>query len=179
MRGVAQTAARSKLAAGAAEQGLAAAAAALAERDYFVTNGMMVVQGPNYALAKTLQMWRCLVARDEGRTVSCNMAPGCRTDSVTHNGRVARALEGMAKFPPMMVFDGATVAPVMALLLLFDLASARAGDGRSTASPAVALDSPMQLFEQSAFHGGGWRCPYTVDSIGNASYLAGFVVKGN
>jgi hypothetical protein len=30
--------------------------------DYGILNGIATAQGPNYALAKTLQMWRCMIA---------------------------------------------------------------------------------------------------------------------
>lgn len=30
--------------------------------DYCVLNGIASAQGPNYILAKTLQMWRCMIA---------------------------------------------------------------------------------------------------------------------
>ena len=47
----------------------------------FVHNGHLILQGPNYALAKTLQNWRTVAARAgeggvKGVSVSANMAPG-------------------------------------------------------------------------------------------------------
>ena len=34
--------------------------------DYFLYNGFINLQGPNYALAKSIQMWRAMVARHDG-----------------------------------------------------------------------------------------------------------------
>lgn len=59
-----------------------------------VLNGFITEQGPNYALAKTLQQWRAIVERSRGVRVSANFAPGCRTESVMHSKTVAAAIEG-------------------------------------------------------------------------------------
>ena len=32
---------------------------------------------------------------------------------------------------------------------------------------------PMDVFGATAVHGGSWRCAYSVDSIGKASYVLG------
>ena len=40
------------------------------ERERAIMCGLSVQQGPNYALAKILQRWRALVARDDGSVVS-------------------------------------------------------------------------------------------------------------
>lgn len=34
---------------------------------------------------------------------------------------------------------------------------------------------PMDVFGATAVHGGTWRCAYTVDSIGKASYIMGSI----
>ena len=71
--------------------------------DYCLMNGLVTVQGPNYALAKTAQMWRCMVAhyRDE-IIVSAPFAPATRTESMKSHSQVAAALEGMQNFEPMV-----------------------------------------------------------------------------
>ncbi|GMI51783.1 hypothetical protein TeGR_g12981, partial [Tetraparma gracilis] len=46
-----------------------------------VVNGLSNMQGPNYALAKTSQQWRAMVAKGEGKTVSAAHAPAARTAS--------------------------------------------------------------------------------------------------
>jgi hypothetical protein len=135
---------------------------------YYVTDGIVNMQGPNYALAKTMQMWRAILLRKEGHVVSANMAPGCRTESVCHNKQAAAGLEGFAAFKPMMAFDSQTVSPVMAALILYDLQCPT-----SASQPTVSLANPWQLFESCAWHGGGWRCAYNIDSIGKPSYLLG------
>ena len=40
----------------------------------YVLNGISGMQGPNYALAKTSQQWRAIVARADGHVVSANHA---------------------------------------------------------------------------------------------------------
>lgn len=53
-----------------------------------IVDGIVVAQGPNYALAKRLQHWRAMLARSRGHTVSSNIAPSTRTVSVVHNKQV-------------------------------------------------------------------------------------------
>jgi hypothetical protein len=126
------------------------------------------VQGPNYALAKHFQMWRAVQARNAGTLVSVNMAPGCRTESVTHASAAANALEGQALFAPLLAFDSSEVSCVMAMLLLWDLHSPT-----STARPSHPLRNHNDIFLQNNFHGGGIRCPYRGETLGTVSYLAG------
>ncbi len=134
----------------------------------FCNISMCVVQGPNYALAKHFQMWRAVQARNAGIVVSVNMAPGCRTESVTHASAAASALEGQALFAPLLAFDSSEVSCVMAMLLLWDLHSPA-----STARPSNHLRNHNEIFLQNNFHGGGIRCPYRGETLGTASYLAG------
>merc|ERR1711972_389347 len=44
-------------------------------------HGLSVTQGPNYALAKTLQLWRAMLSWEH---VSFNNGPPAKTYSVTH-----------------------------------------------------------------------------------------------
>ena len=115
-----------------------------------------------------MQMWRAILLRAQGHVVSVNMAPGCRTESVTHNKQAAAGLEGLQAFKPMLAFDSQTVSPIMTALVLYDL-----NCSTSAAQPSVELGNPWELFETCAWHGGGWRCAYNVDSIGKPSYLLG------
>ena len=57
------------------------------------------LQGPNYALAKTMQMWRATLARArDSLLVSSNVAPAARTASmVAGNARYAAGYGGMLK----------------------------------------------------------------------------------
>jgi hypothetical protein len=45
------------------------------------------------------------------------------------------------------------------------------GGGRGSEGAA----HPMDVFGATAVHGGTWRCAYTVDSIGKASYIMGSI----
>ena len=146
-----------------------------------VHNGHLILQGPNYALAKTLQNWRAVAARAAGATVSANMAPASRTASMRHVRAVAAGLEGQRHFPPLRAFDAATSASLMGALLMYDIgcegSSARPGwkgdAGDDGAKGGEAEVHPMDVFGATAVHGGTWRCAYTVDSIGKASYILG------
>lgn len=76
----------------------------------FVHDGILPVQGPNYLLAKSIQQWRALVARErEGLTVSANVAPPARTASVLEGNpnaaSINKAMGGMGHTRPMLVFD--------------------------------------------------------------------------
>eukprot|EP01052_Picozoa_sp_SAG31_P020949 SAG31_NODE_1597_length_7799_cov_37.912857_8_plen_110_part_00 len=48
---------------------------------------VVVSQGPNYALAKKIQMWRSTLLLQRGVGVSVNMAPPSRTESVIHSAQ--------------------------------------------------------------------------------------------
>jgi hypothetical protein len=89
-----------------------------------VTDGLSVFQGPNYALAKTMQCWRTTLLLEAGVRCSMNMAPPSRTDSVVHSSQAKAAIEGMAWFPPMKAFDPGFVSATMTTLLLWDLTPA-------------------------------------------------------
>ena len=60
-------------------------------------------QGPNYCLAKRIQHWRAIVARDEGHIVASNVAPSTATLSVVSNASFAVAYAGMHNFKPFEV----------------------------------------------------------------------------
>ena len=133
-----------------------------------VFNGYVSVQGPNYALAKTLQLWRAVVARRNGVVVAANFAPPGRTLSMLHSDVMAAALDGMQAFRPLVVLQQDTCAAFMTVLLLHDLV-----EPACAANPGTTLEHPWDQFTHNAFHGGGWRCAFTSDSIGFASYVLG------
>ena len=85
-------------------------------------------QGPNYALAKRLQRWRAVVAR-ESVVTSANVAPATRTRSVTKNKVLAAAYAGAASFG-VEVFEVDTSRALMAALLLHDLRNPSAAQGQ-------------------------------------------------
>ena len=55
-------------------------------------DGLVGLQGANYALAKRIQRWRCLLLADAGRAASFNVAPAAYTHSVTDHPAFAAAL---------------------------------------------------------------------------------------
>lgn len=132
-----------------------------------VNDSLVSQQGPNYALAKRLQRWRALVARDAGATVSLNLAPATRTQSVVKNRALAAAYAGAGRFG-VEVFDPATSTTLMAALLVHDLRNPAAA-----ANPATQLDNPMDLFARAANHGGLWRTPYAPRSVLGVAAILG------
>mmetsp|Transcript_15414 Transcript_15414/g.36423 ORF Transcript_15414/g.36423 Transcript_15414/m.36423 type:complete len:527 (-) Transcript_15414:136-1716(-) len=132
-------------------------------------DGLVVAQGPNYALAKCIQHWRAVLAKESGHLVSSNVAPSTATASVVHNRSFAWAYGGMHHFKPMEIFQQETSNAVMGALLIRDLR-----DTRSAAHPSRALNNPWELFADAAFHGGVWRMGYKMDSIGPAAAILYF-----
>lgn len=137
--------------------------------EYYIVNGISVAQGPNYALAKRMQHWRAIIAREKGCIVSSNIAPATSTVSVVHKKEFAWAYEGMPYFKPYEIFAPDTSNAVMTALLFSDL-----NDPTSAANPSTKLGNPNQLFSYGSFNGGAWRCAYEVDSIGEASVFVYF-----
>lgn len=137
--------------------------------NFYMINGVSVAQGPNYILAKRMQHWRAVVARNKGCLVSSNIAPATSTVSVTQNRAFAWAYEGMPYFKPYEIFAPETSNAVMSAILLSDLCNPK-----SSANPKITLKNPNQLFSFGSFSGGSWRCAYMVDSIGETSVLIYF-----
>lgn len=121
------------------------------------------------ALAKRMQHWRAVIARDEGCIVSSNVAPSTSTASVVQNRTFAWAYEGMPYFSPYEIFAPETSKSVMIAILFHDL-----NNPGCVANPKTKLANPNQLFSYGSFHGGVWRCAYEIDSIGECSVLLYF-----
>ena len=139
----------------------------------YVFNGLLVEQGPNYALAKHLQMWRCLIAHAEGHIVTTAMTPPATTVSVMHSKTMAVAMNGLDAFPPMRKFSPEFVSPLMAIVAV---ALLDAKSSKTTTTPyQSSIDHPFQIFEESAFHGGNWRLGYRQRDLGPAIYIAGLL----
>jgi hypothetical protein len=132
-----------------------------------VFNGAFHLQGPNYLLAKLMQQWRCIVAAADGVSVHAPHAPGTRTDSVRHNPQAAVALEGLQYIPPLLTFDVGPCSSLMTAILLHQLAVSR------ESGKPLSRQHPMELFWDGAVHGGGWRCPYSSESIVAWTFLLG------
>jgi len=136
-------------------------------KEFSICDGLVVAQGPNYALAKRLQHWRCMLLRESGHIVSTNIAPSTATKSVVSNKSFAAAYGGMHHFKPMEVMYQETSNAVMGALLINDI-----NNEESIANPKNKLSSPLELFAKGSFHGGIWRMAYKMDSIGVFSALA-------
>jgi hypothetical protein len=138
-------------------------------REISFVDGIVVPQGPNYALAKRMQHWRAIVARTAGNFVSSHIAPSTATASVVHNKQFAWAYDGMPFFVPFEIFEQDTSNAVMGSILIHDIRNAK-----SIAQPSVPLNNPLELFKETSFHGGVWRAGYTVGTIGEVSVLVHF-----
>ena len=148
----------------------------ISKESVYVHDGHLILQGPNYALAKTLQNWRTVCASADGHCVSAHMAPGSRTKSMQHVKAVAIALEGQKHFKPLRPFDVSETRETMTALLLRDLGvwrGERENGENKAANDHPIPPHPMDVFGVFAVHGGTWRCPWSVDSIGRASMVAG------
>jgi len=132
----------------------------------YVLDAIVPDQGPNYILAKRLQHWRAMVAREEGHVVSSNVSPSTATTSVTSNASFAAAYGGMHIFEPMEVVYQELSLSLMGALLIHDLRNDKA-----MAQPKTELEHPLCLFEANGAHFGVWRCPYSIVTIGIPSAI--------
>ncbi len=120
-----------------------------------IYDGLVGLQGANYALAKRIQRWRCLLLADAGRTGSYNVAPAAQTRSVTDHPAFAAAYAGASLFGAE-VFPADTAGALMAILLVHDL---------RTAADRGPPGHPADLYAEGAVHGGFWRSPYQPRSV--------------
>lgn len=135
--------------------------------EYGICDCLVSQQGPNYLLAKRLQRWRAMAAREDGVRVSLNVAPSTRTHSVVKNKGLAAAYAGADRFG-LEIFEPDTSNAIMAALLVHDLRNPK-----STANPDVPIDHPMQLFVDGSCHGGMWRSEYAARSVLGLAAVAG------
>lgn len=127
-------------------------------------------QGPNYCFAKQLQKWRMMVARSDGHVCSATVGPATLTESVMHNKLVAAGMLGCEHFG-IEAFQVNTSSSLLAALLIWDVTSG----ARSSAHPAYPLQSPLQLLQQNACHGGTWRAAFKTNSYTEVSALLYFL----
>ena len=139
-------------------------------REVGIADCLVPTQGPNYAVAKRLQRWRAIVARDGGQKVSLNVAPATRTRSVVKNRALAAAYAGAGRFG-IEVFEPDTANTLMAALLVRDLR-----DPESAANPDQSLHNPMDLFSDAANHGGLWRTAYEPRSVLSIAAVLGMII---
>ena len=136
-----------------------------------ISDCLVVQQGPNYALAKMIQRWRAITAREEGHLTSANVAPATRTASVVKNKVLSSAYRGASSFG-VEVFEPDTSRALMAALLVHDLRNPE-----SPASPQVPLTHPFALFAHGAAHGGLWRMPFEPRSVLPLAVIGGLVKR--
>lgn len=136
---------------------------------FSLVDGLAVAQGPNYALAKRLQHWRCMLARHNGHVVSTNIAPSTATVSVVHNPQFAAAYEGMGYFKPMEIVYQDLSNAIMTALLLNDVCNPK-----SAAHPETSLGNQVRLFSKTSCHFGIWRMAFKCGSIGEVSAMIGY-----
>lgn len=136
----------------------------------YMVDGIVSAQGPNYCLAKRIQHWRCVLAHNEGQVVSSNIAPSTATKSVVSNASFAAAYGGLHLFKSMEVFYQETSSAVMLALLINDIMNEK-GISRIANFRASGYLNPFRLFEVNGFHGGVWRSPYKMGTVGIPSAL--------
>jgi len=134
-----------------------------------VTDSLVLQQGPNYAVAKRLQLWRALVARQQRHRVSLNVAPATGTQSVLKNAALAAGYRGAAAFD-VEVFEPETTNAMMAALWVHDL---RSDIGAS--NPRARLDHPLDLVMDQACHGGLWATAYRPRSVLPVAAILGWL----
>ena len=141
-------------------------------KKFKLVDGLSVAQGPNYALAKRMQHWRAQIEYEAGATVSSMVAPSTATISVIHNKTFAWAYGGMPYFR-YEIFKQETTNAVMAAMLMHD--TLNTATPKNPANRAkFGIDNSLELFSTQAVHGGLWRSPYTVDSLGYPAALIYF-----
>jgi hypothetical protein len=126
---------------------------------YGIYDGLVIRQGPNYALAKRIQKWRALMVRTTGHRASANVAPASMTGSVLSSRAFAAAYAG-ARHYGAEIFAPETTNALMGVLLVHDLCSES-----SAANPDTPLANPLELFMRGANHGGLWRTPMQIRSV--------------
>src|SRR5918992_1716196 len=75
-------------------------------RTWGFSDCLVPIQGANYALAKWIQRWRAMLAREDGSLSSANVAPATNTRSVVKNRMLAAAYLGAPSFG-VEIFDPA------------------------------------------------------------------------
>lgn len=146
-------------------------ATAVGGERYGLFDGLVTLQGPNYAFAKRIQKWRALLARSQGVRVSANVAPPCFTRSVVHNRAFAAAYRG-ARHYGAEIFAPATANALMAALLVHDLRQSGCA-----ADPTAPLGHPLDLFIEGANHGGLWRGALQARSVLGIAALRGLLTR--
>jgi hypothetical protein len=138
-----------------------------------VCDAVVPQQGANYLLAKRMQHWRALVARDEANTVSFNIMAATRTNSVVKNRLLSAAYAGANRFG-IEVFSPDTSRTLAAALLVHDLRNPKAAS-----KPSVRLTHPYEQHQRTANHGGLWRMAYSPRSVLSIAAVLGLFKSGS
>jgi hypothetical protein len=138
-----------------------------------ICDAVVPQQGANYLLAKRVQHWRAVVARDEGNTVSFNIMAATRTNSVVRNRLLSAAYAGASRFG-IEVFSPETSRTLAAALLVHDLRNPK-----SAAKPSVRLTHPYAQHQRTANHGGLWRMAYSPRSVLSVAAVLGLFKSGS
>jgi len=143
-------------------------------KSFNLVDGLILAQGPNYAIAKRAQHWRAQLTFEEGAVASTRIAPSTATASVMHNRSFQYAYFGMPYFKPFEIFHQETTNAVMTALLIHDVIIPK-----SSKNPAnrkyYNIDNTLELFRTESVHGGVWRAAYKMDSIGEFSAAVYFL----
>jgi hypothetical protein len=143
--------------------------ASSAGRRYGIVDGIVIEQGPNYALAKRLQQWRAVTARANGQRVAINVTPSTMTRSVIKNPALKAGYNGADIFG-IEIFEPETTSALMAALWVHDLRC-----NECAANPTTALAHPLDLLIEGANHGGLWRTGFLPRSALPLAALVGYV----
>ena len=136
-----------------------------------ISDCLVPIQGPNYALAKSLQRWRAVSAREDGHLTSANVAPATRTASVVKNKMLAAAYRGAAPFG-VEIFEPETSRALTFAMLVHDLRAPAA-----SARPDSPLDHPYRLFTEGAAHGGIWNLGHEPRTVLPLALLRGAIAR--
>jgi hypothetical protein len=141
-------------------------------RELGIADCLVLQQGPNYALAKRLQRWRALVARQDGCFSSVHVAPATKTKSVTKNKMLAAAYRG-AHVVGVEPFAPDTSRAVMAAMLVHDLMYERSSATPGTLEGSQAGTEVEHDLTDAAAHSGLWRIAWETRSALGLAVAAG------
>lgn len=117
-------------------------------RVWGLSDTLVPIQGPNYALAKRLQRWRAVLQYHAGRPISSTVAPASWTRSVTKNRVLASVYAGADAFG-VEIFRPDTARALAAAKLVAD-----------AFRPLAPSDAHPESVFVNAAHGGLWRQPF-------------------
>lgn len=117
-------------------------------------HGFVTAQGPNYALSKTAQVWRAMVAKNYP---SFCVGPITRTASVCHNPTMAAMLKSFDRVKPYEIMDPPCASTVLGLLLSYDVLFEKSDKDEN-------IGHPIERTLGSSFHSGDLRGPYDFES---------------